>query len=87
MAERLRITTLVERSANPDLYDDLVACAKGRARSHRLKNLAYAGLLQQSNRVPARPVPELAVRRESSNSAIPGAEEAGIELFGPPIND
>jgi hypothetical protein len=82
MSETLRINFELDQADNPPLYDELVRFTKGAKRANRLRTLAYAGLMIQT---------QTSLPKESSDPepkampADPAYAAATLELFGPAL--
>lgn len=82
MSETLRINFELDQADNPPLYDELMRFTKGAKRANRLRTLAYAGLMIQTQTSPAKEssAPEPKAMPADSAYAV-----ATLELFGPAL--
>jgi|GEM_PF-6541929 len=93
--DTLRINFLLERRADPLLFDELCQFKKGSKRAEQLRSLAHDGALArrtsvfasgtlQLNNTQASQVPQgRAVVQETKNRDV--LSEAAHDMFGPPI--
>ena len=82
MSKTLRINFELDQADNPPLYDELLRFTKGAKRANRLRTLAYAGLIIQTQAGLAKAPGEQATPR---TTADPAHEAATLELFGPSL--